>query len=300
MLGPQRVDSTDPREPLVSQVFSELCQSALEQASGPAAERRLWHIPEVAAYYVFNVVTDEDKKRVDSIVHRLRLEAGEVINLRLDRSEAKRALADRLARARFELICRPWRAEDARRFAFLIESERFWERLPEEYPDPVTEELAASLIAISNGTPDRHYVNAVEWGGEPVGQVRLQFDSSPYPDSAEISYWIGESYWGQGLGTRLVTLFTAECFTRWRRIQRVFANVLDNNVASMRVLEKAGYRYESFEYQNVMKHGARRSTYVFGVCRSDYTFQAIRPERTLMPPPELLSVVVSTVFGVPL
>jgi RimJ/RimL family protein N-acetyltransferase len=131
-------------------------------------------------------------------------------------------------------------------------------------------------VAIANGWSSRHFVNAVEWHNLPVGQVRLQFDSSPYPDAVEISYWIARPYWGQGLATKVVSMFTADCFSERPQIDRVFAQVLDRNRASMRVLEKAGYRFESFRYQNVTKGDRKHSSHFFGVCRADYDFAIAR------------------------
>lgn len=234
------------------------------------AARRLWNLPEAAAYFVFGAVTNAERQKLDPVVHDLRARAAKIINERLDRADAKQAIADSLAVARSELTLRPWHAGDASRVATFLASRRLWEGLPDERPVEVTENLADELIAISNGWSDRHLVRAIECRGQAIGQVRLQFDSSPFSDISEISYWLGESHWGKGHATKAVTLFTAECFRQHPQLQGIFAKVLDNNEASMRVLEKAGYRYESFRHANVVKSGVERSTHVLSVARSDY------------------------------
>ena len=59
--------------------------------------------------------------------------------------------------------------------------------------------------------------------------------------SGEIGYWIGVPFWGRGLATEAVRLVTAfGLYTLG--LNRIVAEVLADNVASARVLEKAGYR----------------------------------------------------------
>jgi [ribosomal protein S5]-alanine N-acetyltransferase len=263
---------TDSGELAAARVFTELCRMTLDDRTIPSATaaRRLWNLPEAATYFVFGAVTKAERQKVDSIVHDLRGRAGKIINEQLDCAGAKQAIAASLASARRDFTLRSWRPSDASLLASFLSSIKLWEGLPDERPADVTEHLADELIAISNGWSERHVVSAVECRGQTIGQVRLQFDSSPFADTSEISYWIGEKFWGNGHATKAVTLFTAECFNRRPQLQGIFAQVLDGNQASIRVLEKAGYRYESFRHGNVTKGGCRRSTHVLSVCRADY------------------------------
>jgi RimJ/RimL family protein N-acetyltransferase len=269
---PTSETQTDSGELVAARVFAELCRMTLDDRSIPSATaaRRLWNLPEAATYFVFGAVTNAERQKVDSIVHDLRGRAGKIINERLDCAAAKQAIAESLASARRDFALRPWRPTDAPLLAGFLSSTKLWEGLPDERPAIVTEQLADELIAISNGWSERHVVNALEYRGQVIGQVRLQFDSSAFSDTSEISYWIGEPHWGNGHATKAVTLFTAECFHRRPQLQGIFAQVLDGNQASIRVLEKAGYRYESFRHGNVTKGGCRRSTHVLSVCRADY------------------------------
>ena len=255
----------------VDEVFWHLAQSVLREGADEALmAERLWRLPEVTTRFVHRAVTDRDIAPLEPPIHRLRLAAAEVINTRLDRSAVKRERAGRLAAAARHIRFRPWRPDEAATLRALLDSERLWATMPDEYPAPVTETLADQLIAIANGWSARHTVSAVEWDGETVGQVRLQFDSSPFADSAEISYWLGESYWGRGMGSEIVGLYTADSFRRLPQIDHLFANVLEPNAASLRVLQKAGYRREAFRYRNVAKAGRSCSTHVWGVCRKEY------------------------------
>ena len=52
----------------------------------------------------------------------------------------------------------------------------------------------------------------------------------------ELSYWIGREHWGRGIATRAVSEFLAEFTTR-----PFTARAAQDNVASIRVLEKNGF-----------------------------------------------------------
>lgn len=52
-----------------------------------------------------------------------------------------------------------------------------------------------------------------------------------------VGYWIGRAYWGKGVATRALLGFLAHETTR-----PVHAWVAEDNVASIRVLEKCGFR----------------------------------------------------------
>jgi RimJ/RimL family protein N-acetyltransferase len=139
------------------------------------------------------------------------------------------------------LQLRPWREDEAAAFAALLDDAKVWRHLPEAYPDPLTEDDARDLIALSNAA-DHHDVRAIELDGTPLGQVRLAFDQTGGGRSeAEISYWLGRAWWGQGLASAAVARFSQECFARHAGLKAIVARVHRDNAASARVLQKAGY-----------------------------------------------------------
>jgi RimJ/RimL family protein N-acetyltransferase len=52
----------------------------------------------------------------------------------------------------------------------------------------------------------------------------------------EVSYWLGKEYWGQGLATKALSAFLAHVKTR-----PLYARVVKDNIASIRVLAKCGF-----------------------------------------------------------
>ncbi|OGN94698.1 MAG: GNAT family N-acetyltransferase [Chloroflexi bacterium RBG_13_50_21] len=83
--------------------------------------------------------------------------------------------------------------------------------------------LADNGIAIRTILHDGQVVGSVlchAWGGEP-----------------EISYWLGREFWGKGIATQALRLFLQVVTSR-----PLTARVAKDNLASIRVLEKNGFK----------------------------------------------------------
>ena len=55
-------------------------------------------------------------------------------------------------------------------------------------------------------------------------------------EGPEVTYWLGRSYWGQGVASRALTAFLDIV-----QVRPIFARVAKDNPASRRVLEKCGF-----------------------------------------------------------
>ena len=71
------------------------------------------------------------------------------------------------------------------------------------------------------------------FGGHVAGNV-VSFERA---GEREVGYWIGREYWGKGIATKALTEFLAHVKER-----PLYARVAKNNAASLRVLEKCGFR----------------------------------------------------------
>ena len=92
--------------------------------------------------------------------------------------------------------------------------------------------------------------------GDALGNINLLFRQQER--SAAIGYWLVERVRGRGLGSRAVALLAPWALAA-TQLERIEALVLPDNVASQRVLEKAGFRRE----------GLLRSYLVIGDRRAD-------------------------------
>jgi len=70
------------------------------------------------------------------------------------------------------------------------------------------------------------------------GQVVGSVSSYELEGKPEVTYWIGRTYWGQGIATRALTEFLAQC----NRARPINARVAKDNLGSRRVLEKCGFQ----------------------------------------------------------
>ncbi|WP_299413894.1 GNAT family N-acetyltransferase [uncultured Sulfitobacter sp.] len=145
---------------------------------------------------------------------------------------------------------RAWKPYDLPHYRALLDDPLMWQYMPEAYPDPLTNETAAALIELSNAS-NHHQVFAVLRDSRIVGQVRLLYDvDDTDPGKAEISYWLGRAFWGKGIGSDVVALFTARCFTDNPSITTLIARVHKNNPSSAKVLAKAGYAQHGTDHKD--------------------------------------------------
>lgn len=242
--------------------------SRSNKASG-RLDDKLWLLPRSVVHYLHKVATDEEKKQVEPLLMDLRAKAASMINALPEMVDKKKTLSDRITTDSQVFKFRRWSLDDLSDFVSLLDDEDMWRLIPEDYPAPLSLDDAASLMDTSNNIVDRHTVHAVEWQGNVIGQARVLFDRSS-AQSAEISYWLGKKYWGAGFASRFVPMYTRESFMNNPIVDRIVAKVVEGNDASIRLLEKAGYRYESFNYQNVKKYGKKLNTHIFSVYRASY------------------------------
>ncbi|MGI9302211.1 MAG: GNAT family N-acetyltransferase [Gammaproteobacteria bacterium] len=87
--------------------------------------------------------------------------------------------------------------------------------------------------------------------------------------NAELGYWIGKPYWGQGYCSEAASAIVVYGFDTLR-LHRIFAHHLTRNPASGRILQKIGMRHEGCHRQHVRKWGVFEDIEVYGLLRSEY------------------------------
>ncbi len=84
--------------------------------------------------------------------------------------------------------------------------------------------------------------------------------------SAEIGYWLGEPFWGQGIATKAVRALTEYAFAHLDLV-RIYGTVFEWNPASARVLEKAGYTHEGRLRKSITKDGKIIDQLLYAIVR---------------------------------
>ena len=72
--------------------------------------------------------------------------------------------------------------------------------------------------------------------------------------TAEVGYYIGEDYWGQGIMSAALSEAVEDYF-KTTEVVRLFATPFDYNKASAKVLEKAGFTLKCIFTKGAYKNG---------------------------------------------
>ena len=148
---------------------------------------------------------------------------------------------------------RPWRSADVDALVRHADNRNIWRNVLDSFPHPYTRadgvDYIERIVPASEGV-----ILAIEVEGEAAGSIGLHRQLGVWRHSAEIGYWLSESYWGRGITTDAVRVLTRYGFDELGLV-RLFARVFEWNPASARVLEKAGYVLEGRHRNAVMKDG---------------------------------------------
>ena len=90
--------------------------------------------------------------------------------------------------------------------------------------------------------------------------------------SAELGYWIGQSFWRQGYCTEAARAVLGYGF-ELLELNRVYASYLTRNPASGRVMQKIGMAYEGCLRQHIKKWDVFEDLALYGILRSDWAAQ---------------------------
>jgi [ribosomal protein S5]-alanine N-acetyltransferase len=135
------------------------------------------------------------------------------------------------------------------------------QHLKDGFPFPYTTDHAKDFLKLANrGLMGYSFGIFADENFIGVGSILPQKDI--YRKNGEIGYWIGEPYWGKGYGSKAVELLTSFAFDDLHLI-RVFAGVFENNKASMKVLEHAGYALEAIHKSSIVKYGIVLDEYIY-------------------------------------
>ncbi len=128
-----------------------------------------------------------------------------------------------------------------------------WVQLRDMFPHPYREEDAAEFIErIQMQNQPTAFALTVD--DQVVGVIGLTVQTDINRLSAEIGYWVGAAHWGKGIATAAVRALTSWSMDQLGFV-RIFATPFVHNVASCRVLEKAGYLREGLMRKSAIKDG---------------------------------------------
>jgi len=105
--------------------------------------------------------------------------------------------------------------------------------------------------------------------GAFVGTCGVDADYAPEHARAELGYVLSRQHWGKGLMPEAVRAIIRFCFRRMG-LNRIEARCIAENVASARVMEKAGMTYEGTLREQAFIKGAYRDIKIYSILRHEF------------------------------
>ncbi len=169
------------------------------------------------------------------------------------------------------LILRPWRDTDAEAM-FKYASDPDIGPIA-GWPPHTSVENSLEIIRTVFAAPETYAVVLKETG-EPVGSCGIMFSNSLHTadmkqSEAEIGYWIGKPYWGQGLIPEAVGALLSRCFDDLA-LDAVWCGYYEGNTKSKRVCEKSGFKFHHTNNDIVSPLGDKRTEHFYIMTKEDY------------------------------
>lgn len=148
---------------------------------------------------------------------------------------------------------RPWSLQDVDSLVKYANNPNIAKNLTNQFPHPYTKADGEKFIAFANQNSPPHIL-AIDINGEAVGGLGLHPQQDIQCKNAELGYWLGEPFWGNGIVTAAVKQMVTYGFKNFD-MTRIFARPFGTNIASQRVLEKAGFKLEGRFEKTLFKNG---------------------------------------------
>jgi ribosomal-protein-alanine N-acetyltransferase len=104
--------------------------------------------------------------------------------------------------------------------------------------------------------------------GQVIGGITLSNVRRQPAQAATLGYWVGEAYAMQGYMTEALTVVQDHAF-RTLDLSRLEAGCLADNIASRRLLERCGFKYEGVAQAFLQIDGQWRDHVIYALLRAD-------------------------------
>jgi [ribosomal protein S5]-alanine N-acetyltransferase len=138
-------------------------------------------------------------------------------------------------------------------------------------PHPYTEQHAREFITLQSASAQQAPIagQAItrKQDNQLIGGIGLQVDDTH--KRAELGYWIGVPFSGNGYATEAARAMLAHGFGNLQ-LHRIFASHFTGNTASAGVLKKIGMRHEGCQRDHILKWGKFLDSELYGILRSEW------------------------------
>lgn len=109
---------------------------------------------------------------------------------------------------------------------------------------------------------------AISDNNELIGGIGAMPNQDVNRFTAEIGYWLGEPFWNKGISTNAVKIFCKYLFENYK-FNHLTASIYEGNDASMKVVQKAGFKLEGVLRKNVFKENKFLDQYIYGLLKEE-------------------------------
>src|SRR5262245_22132658 len=140
--------------------------------------------------------------------------------------------------------------------------------LRDRFPQPYTWADADQWLGwVAKQSPVLNFAICVE--DRLIGGIGLMPGADIHRVSAEVGYWLGETFWGRGIVPCALRGITQYAFATFADLNRVFAYVEEEHTPSIRVLEKNHFRREAHLLGAAIKNGRIINQFIYAITRSE-------------------------------
>ncbi len=164
---------------------------------------------------------------------------------------------------------REFTSEDKYRLVELANNPKISINLRDGFPNPYTISDAERFLE-KYAKLDSSQIFAIEFNGVYAGNIGLHKENDVYRKSAGIGYFLGVSFWNLGIMTQAVNLICDFGF-KTMDIVRIHAGIFEFNPASMKVLEKCGFKKEGIFEKSVIKNDVFYNEFRYAKLKPEYT-----------------------------
>ncbi|NQV53270.1 MAG: GNAT family N-acetyltransferase [Flavobacteriales bacterium] len=161
---------------------------------------------------------------------------------------------------------RPIHKTDLARLVKHANNKAISNQLTDAFPFPYTEEQGRGFIEMTSKNDPRNIL-AIAIENELIGAIGIHPKTDIDRMNAEMGYWIAEAYWGKGIVTKAIQQMVVYTFDHFPDIARIFARPYGDNLASQRVLEKAGFTLEARFKATLIKNEEIKDEFVYAIRR---------------------------------
>lgn len=160
---------------------------------------------------------------------------------------------------------RSWKPEDLNDLVKFANNEKIAKYMTDQFPHPYSADDGKSFIEFATKDNPLH-IFAIDINNQAAGGIGIHPQTGIQCKNAELGYWLAEPFWGKGIVTKAIAEMVDYGFTTWD-IDRIFARPFGTNIASQRVLEKAGFVLEGKFKNTLFKNGEYLDELVYAVRR---------------------------------